>query len=38
MLTEWGLMPVGKVTWGEKVGVAAPVAVVLSRMETVSLS
>jgi hypothetical protein len=26
-------MPVGKVTWVAKVGVAAPVAVVLSRME-----
>jgi len=37
MLTERGLVPVGKVTWGEKVGVTAPVAVVLSRMEVVSL-
>ncbi len=33
MLTEMGPLPVGKVTWGEKVGVAAPVGVVLSRME-----
>src|SRR5919199_1071257 len=37
MLTEMGPAPVVKVTWEEKVGVAAPVAVVLSRMEAVSL-
>jgi hypothetical protein len=34
MLTEPGLMPVGKSTLVAKVGVVAPVAVVLSRMET----
>jgi hypothetical protein len=33
MLTERGSLPVGKVTWVAKVGVAAPVGVVLSRME-----
>src|ERR671933_489437 len=37
MLMEWGLVPVGKSTLGEKVGVAAPVAVVLSRMEALLL-
>jgi hypothetical protein len=37
MLTEEGSVPVGKVTWVAKVGVVAPVAVVLSRMETVLL-
>src|SRR5919199_1073109 len=37
MLTEMGPAPVVKVTWEEKVGLAAPVAVVLSRMEAVSL-
>jgi len=37
MLMEKGLVPVVKVTWEEKVGVAAPVAVVLSRMEAVLL-
>jgi hypothetical protein len=34
MLTDLGLLPVGKGTWGAKVGVGAPVVVVLSRMET----
>jgi len=33
-LTDLGLLPVGNGTWGAKVGVAAPVGVVLSRMET----
>src|SRR4028118_504796 len=37
MLTETGSLPVVKVTWVPKVGVVAPVAVVLSRMETLSL-
>jgi len=37
MLTDMGPSPVGKVTWGAKVGVVAPVVVVLSRMEAVSL-
>jgi len=37
MLTEWGPVPVVKSTLGEKVGVAALVPVVLSRMEVVSL-
>src|SRR5919199_1333246 len=37
MLMEKGLVPVGKSTLGEKVGVGAPVAVVLSRMEAVLL-
>ena len=37
MLTEMGLLPVVKSTLGEKVGVAAPVAVVLSRMEVLVL-
>ena len=34
MLTDLGLLPVGKGTWVAKVGVGAPVAVVLTRMET----
>ena len=38
MLTESGVLPVVKVTWVPKVGVVAPVAVVLSRMETLALS
>src|SRR6476661_3574618 len=38
MLMEAGLVPVAKGTWVAKVGVAAPVAVVLSRMEAVLLS
>jgi len=38
MLTDKGLRSVGKSTLGAKVGVVAPVAVVLSRMETLSLS
>ena len=38
MLTDLGLLPVGKVTMEAKVGVAAPVAVLLSRMEAVALS
>src|SRR4028119_2386617 len=33
MLMEMGSVPVGKVTWVAKVGVPAPVGVVLSRME-----
>jgi len=33
-LTDLGLLPVGKGTWGAKVGMGAPVGVVLSRMET----
>jgi hypothetical protein len=37
MLTDLGLVPVVKVTWVAKVGVVAPVAVVLSRMEAVLL-
>ena len=37
MLTDLGPPSVGKVTWEAKVGVAAPVAVVLSRMEAVAL-
>ena len=37
MLTERGLLPVAKSTLVAKVGVVAPVAVVLSRMEAVSL-
>ena len=37
MLTDWGPLPVVKVTWGAKVGVVAPVGVVLSRMEAVLL-
>ena len=37
MLTEEGKIPVGKSTLGAKVGVAAPVAVVLRRMEVVLL-
>src|SRR4028119_1847388 len=37
MLRDTGPSPVGKVTWVAKVGVAAPGAVVLSRMEAVSL-
>src|SRR6476661_389361 len=37
MLMEAGLVPVAKGTWVAKVGVAAPVAVVLSRMEAVLL-
>jgi len=37
MLTEKGLMPVGKSTLVAKVGVVAPVVVVLSRMEAVLL-
>ncbi len=37
MLTQMGPVPVAKVTWGAKVGAAAPAAVVLSRMETVLL-
>jgi len=36
MLTERGLLPVGKSTLVAKVGVVALVAVVLSRMETLS--
>src|SRR4028119_1818452 len=35
MLTDLGLLPVAKGTWGAKVGVGAPVGVVLSRMEAV---
>ena len=35
MLTDLGKSPVRKVTWVAKVGVAALVAVVLSRMEAV---
>jgi hypothetical protein len=38
MLTDWGKVPVGKVTWVAKVGVVAPVAVVLSRMEALALA
>ena len=38
MLTETGRLPVAKVTWGAKVGVVAPVAVVLSRIEALSLN
>ncbi len=38
MLTDLGLVPVVKSTLVEKVGVAAPVAVVLSRMEVVLLT
>ena len=37
MLTEEGLVPVGKSTLVAKLGVVAPVGVVLSRMEAVSL-
>jgi len=37
MLTLLGRTPVAKVTWGAKVGVVAPVVVVLSSMEAVSL-
>ena len=37
MLTDWGLMPVVKSTLVAKVGVVAPVAVVLSRMEALLL-
>ena len=37
MLTEMGLLPVGKSTLVAKVGVVASVGVVLSRMEAVSL-
>ena len=37
MLTDSGLSPVGKVTWVAKVGVVAPVVVVLSRIEALSL-
>jgi len=37
MLTDLGLVPVGKSTVGAKVGVVAPVGVVLRRMEVVSL-
>src|SRR5919202_6730570 len=37
MLTERGPVPVGKSTLGEKVGVAPPVSVVLSRMEALPL-
>jgi len=37
MLTELGPVPVGKVAWGAKVGVAAPVAVVLIRIEALLL-
>ena len=37
MLTELGLLPVGKVAWGAKVGVVALVGVVLSRIEAVLL-
>src|SRR4028118_2429563 len=37
MLTELGVSPVGKSTLGAKVGVVAPVAVVLRRMEVVFL-
>jgi hypothetical protein len=37
MLTEEGPVPVGKSTLGAKVGVVAPVAVVLMRMEVVLL-
>jgi len=37
MLTEKGLMPVGKSTLVAKVGVVAPVVVVLSRMEALLL-
>ena len=37
MLTEKAPAPVGKVTWVAKEGMAAPVVVVLSRMETVLL-
>jgi len=37
ILTDLGLLPVAKVTWVAKVGVAAPAAVVLSRMEAVLL-
>jgi hypothetical protein len=37
MLTELGLFPVGKSTLGAKVGVVAPVGVVLMRMEMVLL-
>ena len=33
MLTEWVPVPVAKVTWGAKLGVVAPVGVVLSRIE-----
>jgi hypothetical protein len=37
MLIDQGLAPVPKVTWVAKVGAVAPVGVVLSRMEAVSL-
>src|SRR4028119_2015520 len=37
MMTSTGLIPVGKSTLGAKVGVVAPVAVVLRRMEMVLL-
>jgi hypothetical protein len=37
MLTEMGSVPVTKVTWVAKVGVVAPVVVVLSRMEALLL-
>src|SRR4028118_1609309 len=37
MLTEKGSAPVGKGTWVAKVGVPAPVGVVLSRMEALLL-
>jgi hypothetical protein len=35
MLSDLGLVPVGKSTLGAKVGVVAPVGVVLMRMEVV---
>ena len=38
MLTDWGKVPVGKVTGVAKVGVMAPMAVVLSRMEALALA
>ena len=37
MLTNWGNLPVVKVTWVAKVGVVAPVGVVLSRIEALLL-
>ena len=37
MLKDLGLLPVAKVTWVAKVGVAARVVVVLSRMEMLLL-
>ena len=37
MLTDWGLVPVVRSTLVAKVGVVAPLAVVLSRMEAVLL-